>query len=220
VIPTERIRGDFDRIARLTDKESVSPYDPFLLAHIPLAAKRILDIGCGSGTFARSLAARGHRVTAIDLSPEMIRRARERTPEELDISYLSGDVMATEIPGAPFDCVISINTLHHLPIAAAVRRMAELTAPGGMLIVHDVRNDAGLGDRLRSLTAFAARLGRRIRTGEKRQSKELRAAWREHGEGESYLTMPKVAEWSRTLLPGSQSYRHCQWRYTVTWMKP
>jgi len=41
---------------------------------------RILDLACGEGRYARALAARGHRVTAVDLSPELLDEARRRSP--------------------------------------------------------------------------------------------------------------------------------------------
>jgi 2-polyprenyl-3-methyl-5-hydroxy-6-metoxy-1,4-benzoquinol methylase len=212
---TDKVREDFDRIARLTagDGDHGGPYDDFLLEQVPRSCRRVLEVGCGAGAFSRALARRGHSVTAVDLSPEMLRVARERTAASEDVAYSCGDFMRDEPDGAPFDCVVSIATLHHLDVAAAVPRMAALVRPGGVLVVHDVRADAGVWDRLRSLAA----LGARVWAGRAHQRAEVREAWHHHGRDERYATMADVERWSRDLLPGSRAVRHLQWRYTVVW---
>src|SRR4051812_31512007 len=78
---TQSIRSDFDRIALLpeTGWNHNAHYHARLLNHIPRRCRRILEIGCGTGEFSRLLAARAESVLAIDLSPQMIRLARERS---------------------------------------------------------------------------------------------------------------------------------------------
>ena len=72
------IREDFDRIALLPEVRwgHNSHYHDFLLKHIPLHCGNALEIGCGTGKFARLLAERSDHVLALDLSPNMIRIAR------------------------------------------------------------------------------------------------------------------------------------------------
>jgi ubiquinone/menaquinone biosynthesis C-methylase UbiE len=53
----------------------------------PLEQRRIADIACGSGFFSRALAEEGAAVVGIDLSPELIKRARARTAKSLPVSY-------------------------------------------------------------------------------------------------------------------------------------
>ena len=63
-----------------------------LLMSVPLQRGwRVLDAGCGEGYLARVLAARGARVTGIDLSPRLVELARQRTPDG-DIEYRIGDL--------------------------------------------------------------------------------------------------------------------------------
>jgi len=220
-IPVEKIQADFDRIARLSaeDPEQPGPYDPFLLAQIPAAPASVLEVGCGIGAFCRALAAAGHRVMGIDLSPEMIRVARERTSAASPVTFQCGDFFSLDFPER-FDCVLSMATLHHLPLAAALTRMTGLVRPGGVLLIHDLRSDAGLGDQVRSVAALAARGWTRVRARRLYERAEVRAAWREHGREERYPTMAEVEAWRRKYLSGARSYRHLQWRYTVVWRKP
>ena len=79
--PTEAIRVDFDLLAaHSTDAwDHNSHYYSFLLAQLPRRCARALEIGCGTGAFARLLARRADHVLALDLSPEMIRVTREHS---------------------------------------------------------------------------------------------------------------------------------------------
>jgi ubiquinone/menaquinone biosynthesis C-methylase UbiE len=77
----ERIREDFDRIAGLSREEGwghSSHYHVFLLRQLPARCSEALEVGCGTGSFARSLVERCGRVLAVDLSPRMIEVAKSR----------------------------------------------------------------------------------------------------------------------------------------------
>ncbi|MDQ3474268.1 MAG: class I SAM-dependent methyltransferase [Acidobacteriota bacterium] len=71
------IQEDFDRIALVSPDGATHNdyYHLFLLRQLPSPCVHSLDIGCGTGSFARRLAERSQQVLALDLSPEMIRIA-------------------------------------------------------------------------------------------------------------------------------------------------
>jgi SAM-dependent methyltransferase len=165
----EKVQGDFDELAHLSGGDSGSDrYDSFLLGLIPAGAKNILEVGCGSGRFTELLAsgaAEGRCVTAVDLSPEMIARAKERLGSSPSVSFVCGDFLDEDFD-SKFDCVVSAATLHHMKAETAVPRMKTLLRVGGTLIIHDLRSDNGVVDRARSYTAFAFDSCRRFfRTG-------------------------------------------------------
>ncbi len=62
--------ADFDRLAQLDDEgwTANNHYHDFLLKHVPHDCENTLEIGCGTGAFARLLAKRCKRVIALDLS--------------------------------------------------------------------------------------------------------------------------------------------------------
>ncbi len=101
-----------------------------LLSYLPsdLRGVTILDAGCGTGALAVEAAKRGAKVTAIDLSPQLVAVARERLPAGLDVTFLSGDMLDPEL--GVFDYVIGMDSIIHYPtkdminIIEALSRMA------------------------------------------------------------------------------------------------
>jgi len=216
----ELIRADFDRIALLSggDWNHNSLYHEYLLKHLPERCEATLEIGCGAGQFSRQLATRAQRVVALDISPEMLRRARERSTQFSNIDYRLADVMSHEFGEARFDCIASIATLHHLPFAAVLNRAKSLLRPGGVLLVLDLLQPRGAVDALANLVAFPVSAGiRMLRTGRVRPRREVRAAWDEHGRHDSYLTIDEVKQHCSAFFPGAIIRKHLLWRYSLVW---
>ena len=108
--------------------------------HLPTAKKlNILDIGTGTGFFAFLLAEKGHRVTGIDLTPDMIREAKKLAVRlRLPVDFLVMDAEQPSFPPASFDAIVTRKltwTLPHLP--AAYLAWHGLLKPGGVLVNFD-----------------------------------------------------------------------------------
>jgi len=97
---------------------------------------RLLDAGCGSGQWAIAFTERGARVTGIDLSPEMIRFARDDANAcGLEIEWRTGDVTRLADPLAVFDAIHARVLLQFLPdVPAALRELRRVLRPGGRLL--------------------------------------------------------------------------------------
>jgi SAM-dependent methyltransferase len=220
---TATIRDEFDRIALVTDDDGWnqnSHYHDFLLRHVPSGCGRALEVGCGTGAFARGLAGRARYVVALDLSPEMIRLARERSREFKNIDYQLEDVAACELPFEEFDCVATIATLHHLPFAETVSKMKRALKPNGVLLVLDLFEPEGISDALMNAVAVPVSVGLRLLNQRRLlPPAAVRAAWAEHEQYDSYLTMREVRAACAELLPGAQVRKHLLWRYSVVWKK-
>lgn len=110
---------------------------------------RVLDVGSGIGGAAFYLAKTyGARVTGIDLAPEMIaiglERARQANAPET-VKFLIGDILKTEFPES-FDVIWSRDALMHIHDKPTLfRRLHDLLAPGGRLVVTDYARGAGPG---------------------------------------------------------------------------
>ena len=91
----DNVHGEADAITRLIG------------AHFDGRSCRILDAGCGTGRLAVELERRGHTVTAIDLDPDMVDRAR---PKSSTITWLVGDLATFDIAGS-FDVIVMIGNI-------------------------------------------------------------------------------------------------------------
>ncbi|WP_110473008.1 class I SAM-dependent methyltransferase [Williamsia limnetica] len=118
-------------------------YHRIVLEAIPDDAVSALDVGTGDGLLARDLAHKVPDVTAIDLDRDVVDSARA---EFSGINFLIGDVMTYDFR-RKFDVVGSVATLHHLAnLPAALRHLAGLTAPGGVLVVVGLARPTRLSD--------------------------------------------------------------------------
>ena len=110
-----------------------------------LANKRVLDVGCGGGILAESMAARGARVTGIDMGKEPLQIARLHALEsgvELSYRQLTVEALADELPGS-FDVVTCMEMLEHVPDpASVVAACARLVRPGGQLFFSTINRTA------------------------------------------------------------------------------
>jgi SAM-dependent methyltransferase len=98
-----------------------------------LPAGRALDAACGTGRHARALVELGHAVSGIDLTPQMLERARLNVPEA---SFSVADVRELPFADASFEVVVCGLALAHLPtLDGGVAELARVLAPGGHLIV-------------------------------------------------------------------------------------
>jgi SAM-dependent methyltransferase len=219
---TQTVQADFNRIALLPEEKwnHNNHYHPFLLQQVPSPCKNALEIGCGTGRFARSLAQHADHVLAIDLAPLMIRFARERSTQYTSIDFKCVDFMQEEFPDESFDYVVSIATLHHLPLEEVLKKIKKILRVNGTLVVLDLFEHEGWADRVRSLVAIPVNMLLNIvRNGRVRPSREKRAVWDEHGKRDVYLTISRVSEVCAAVLPSARVQKHFFWRYSIVWKK-
>ena len=106
----------------------------FLDTSVPLVGKRVLDVGCGGGLFAESIAELGARVTAIDPSAELIAVAKQHLAQharKLDLVYQVATAAQTK-EAESYDIVTCLEVLEHTDDPAElVSQCVRLLKPGG-----------------------------------------------------------------------------------------
>ena len=116
----------------------------FIEARAPLSGRGILDVGCGGGILAESLAQRGARVTAIDASYAPLAVAklhRHESRVEIDYRRMTAEQLADAEP-MRYDVVTCMELLEHVPDPGSlVAACARLLRPGGDLFVSTLNRN-------------------------------------------------------------------------------
>jgi len=109
-----------------------------------LHGKTVLDVGCGGGILAEAMAARGARVTGIDLAEKPLKVAQLHLLESgLTVEYrlAAAEALAREAP-ASFDVVTCMELVEHVPDpASTVKACAELVRPGGHVFFSTINRN-------------------------------------------------------------------------------
>lgn len=217
------IEADFDRLALLDEEgwTANNHYHNLLLNYVPRNCENALEIGCGTGAFARLLAKRCRRVVGIDLSGEMIRVARSRSVGFGNVEFQIKDAMTRDFPKAHFDYICSIATLHHLQQRELFVKMRDALKPQGVLAVLDLIQSNSLTERMLDVIGLGVSpVLRLFHNGRLKPPAEVRKAWEQHGKHDSYLTVDQVRDLAAELLPGARINRHLLWRYSLIYKKP
>jgi 2-polyprenyl-3-methyl-5-hydroxy-6-metoxy-1,4-benzoquinol methylase len=118
----------------------------FVEPHIPVFAefdrwkgKRVLEVGCGIGTDSINFARAGAELTAVDLSGESLRVARQRASvmgveDRIEFVQANAEELTSAVSGTQYDLIYSFGVIHHTPRPErALAEMRKLAAPGGTL---------------------------------------------------------------------------------------
>jgi ubiquinone/menaquinone biosynthesis C-methylase UbiE len=139
-VPELDARRGYARWAATYDRAGnplISVEQPVVRALIDeLPVGRALDAACGTGRHSAHLAERGHDVTGVDGSPEMLELARAHVP---NTRFLEGDLHALPVDDGEFDLAVCALALGHIELVTApVAELARVVRPGGTIVVSDL----------------------------------------------------------------------------------
>lgn len=134
----ESLAGDWERIRKsyFDDRVASLAIEKLLPGNLILA-----DIGCGTGSLTLELARFARKVIGVDLSGEMLRRARAiaKARELANIEFRQGDVHKLPLAAHSIDAVFCVMVLHFLPDPArAIAGLCRVVRPGGAIILVDL----------------------------------------------------------------------------------
>jgi SAM-dependent methyltransferase len=139
-VPEMDPRAGYARWAATYDR----PGNPLVTVEQPLVwglldalpPGRALDAACGTGRHTAHLLERGHEVTGVDGSPEMLELARARAPEA---RFLEGDLRELPVDDGEFDLAVCALALGHFDdLRAPVAELARGVRPGGSIALSDL----------------------------------------------------------------------------------
>jgi SAM-dependent methyltransferase len=198
-------------------------YHRLLLRQVPAGCRTALDVGCGTGRFARRLALRGIQVDAIDRSAEVIRAARAASPPPAGgggVRYLLADVTTVELPAGRYDYISCLASIHHVPFAT-VASLREALAPGGVLAVLGCYRQSTAADFAVFLVAAPVNAAARVAVAALERAR--RGGTREPPRAPvtpALMTLGQVREAAAALLPGCGIRRLLLWRYLLVFRRP
>jgi len=130
--------ASFSASASLTDQAQVAR----LVDAVGDAARgRVLDVACGPGIVTAALAAVAAEVVGLDLTPEMLTKARERCAKagRTNVVFQEGSATALPFADGSFDAAVTRLSFHHfLAPADVLAEMLRVVKPGGIVAVADV----------------------------------------------------------------------------------
>jgi 2-polyprenyl-3-methyl-5-hydroxy-6-metoxy-1,4-benzoquinol methylase len=189
------------RLGQLTERvESALVFD---LAG-PLAGRRVLDAGCGDGTYAIEAAARGARVVSVDADPSMLRAAEMRARERgVVVDLHEGRIEALPFGDGWFDAVFAVTVLCFVADAtAAMRELARVLVPGGRLVLGELGRFSSWAAWRRLRGWFGSATWRAARFyGERDLSGLLRGAGLEVERIAGAVYYPPIGSAARILAP-------------------
>ena len=135
----------WDRSSEFKPLHEINPLRAnYIDQHSPVAGKRLVDVGCGGGILAESMAQRGAIVTGIDMGEAPLSVAKLHQLESgVKVNYLqsTAEQLAAEEAGN-FDIVCCLEMLEHVPDpASVVAACAELAQPGGALYFSTINRN-------------------------------------------------------------------------------
>ncbi|MFI7452407.1 class I SAM-dependent methyltransferase [Nonomuraea sp. NPDC049714] len=180
-------------------------YHRLLLRQVPPEAQRGLDVGCGTGLFARRLAARGLDVDAVDPSEEVIAAA----PAIDGVRFVQADITAMPLPKGRYDFISCLASLHHMPFGT-VSGLREALAPGGVLAVLGCYRGSSWSDHLVSAAAVPVNAAARLALSGRPAASPVQAPV-----ATASMTLDEVRSQAADLLPGAGIRRLLFWRYLL-----
>jgi len=95
--------------------------------------KEALEIGCGTGIFSQKIAKTGVGLTAIDISPDLLNKAKENMAGA-SVNFRLDNAEKLSFGDGSFDTVFGSSILHHLDLAAALGEIKRVLKKGGSLV--------------------------------------------------------------------------------------
>ncbi|MFF8790935.1 class I SAM-dependent methyltransferase [Streptomyces sp. NPDC015125] len=193
-------------------------YHRLLLRHLPRTCRTALDVGCGTGRFARRLAGRGIAVHAVDPSAKALAHARAAAEAAADGSPLprfeQADVTGLELPAGHYEFISCLASIHHLPFET-VTALRKALAPGGVLVILGCYPEKSAADWAWSLAAVPVNAVARLAVAAAEGRRPSGAAPVQAPVTPPDVPLSRIRRDAAVLLPGCRIRRLLFWRYLL-----
>ncbi len=195
-------------------------YHRLLLRQVPQNCGTALDVGCGTGRFARRLAGLGIEVDAIDPSAEVIGRARadsERTQGAPSPRFRQVHITDVDLPKEHYGFISCLASVHHMPFGT-VATLRDALAPGGVLVILGCYPEKSRLDWGWSLAAVPVNAAARLAVAAMDKLRPAASADRAQVKAPvlpPHMPLREIRREAAVLLPGCSIRRLLFWRYLL-----
>ena len=186
----------------------------YLLRQLPRKIHLSLDVGCGLGLFTGKLAKRSNVVDAIDINDTILKEASNRNTAP-NIRYLHADFIEANLPKDSYDAIVSIASLHHLNLEAALEKMKVLLRSSGKLVILGLYKQMTILDYIYSAISVPINL---IYLNWYRESIAIPTVTAPIYPPQ--LSLKQIKAMANIMIPGFNLKRHLFWRYSLIWQNP
>lgn len=144
--------GDYAEVATLVEQVGEACAEAASIE----AGQDVLDVATGTGNAALVAAAKGAKVTGLDLTPELFDRARERAAAAgVEVEWVEGDAEDLPYEDASFDRVLSAIGIQFAPRHEVVaKELARVCKPGGLIVLGNWTADGMIGELFKLMGGY------------------------------------------------------------------
>ena len=147
----QNLAASYDRLTNDVDYESWVDFAQAILEKEGICPRTVADLACGTGSATRILAKRGYRVTAVDLSEDMLTEAMDKCSDLEEMpTFVHQNLAQLHLPRAVDMAVCFLDSLDYIldpdDCEAAIRRTFKALNPGGIFIF-----DVNTPEKLRAM---------------------------------------------------------------------
>ncbi|MGP3936796.1 class I SAM-dependent methyltransferase [Nonomuraea sp. KM88] len=187
-------------------------YHGMLLRLVPRESRTALDVGCGTGRFARRLTEMGMEVDAVDPSARVIETAVAGSRDRGGPRFRCADITETPLPKDHYDYISCLASIHHVPFGT-VATLRDALAPGGVLAILGCYREATLADLTCSLAAVPVNAAARLAMAGRGEPSPAPVT-------QPRMTLAEIRQEAGVLLPGFRLRRLLFWRYLLAYREP
>ncbi|MFE6738742.1 class I SAM-dependent methyltransferase [Streptomyces tubercidicus] len=197
-------------------------YHRLLLRQLPPDCRTALDVGCGTGRFARRLAGLGLDVHAVDRSGEALAQARATAGESGGggglVRYEHADLTELELPDRHYGFISCLASIHHMPFGT-VTALRDALAPGGVLVILGCYREKAPADFGWGLVASPVNAVTRLAVAVSERCRPTGTAPMKPPTAAPGMPLARIRREAAALLPGCRIRRLLFWRYLLVFRK-
>ena len=185
----------------------------YLLRQLPPTINCALDVGCGWGVFTWKLAQKAKIVDAIDVDVVILKQALAQH-NATNINYQNADFLNSNLSESYYDVIISIASLHHMNLEAALSKMKLLLRPSGKLIILGLYRETSFWDYFYSVISVPLNfIYLKVHHTSTLTSTVIAPTCA------AQLSFNQIKLVVNKVIPGCKIQRHLFWRYSLIWQK-